>query len=160
MLQRHSMHLIACSATKLTEFVSTHVRVQRTFSISVRHFVSITQAAAVITDSYTIVEDNWETTFTPSDRHHLLTVKLKHAKVLNGSIIETSFLPSSQWTCTGTMAKGNYWTINNFNQSFDDRRAAIVSLSPVPQNFASDNIEVRNSMSSDVARFLCTFSKV
>ena len=34
MLQRHSMHLIACSATKLTEFVSTHVRVQRTFSIS------------------------------------------------------------------------------------------------------------------------------
>ena len=57
----------------------------KTFSIS------ITQAAAVITDSYTIVEDNWETTFTPSDRHHLLTVKLKHAKVLNGSIIETSF---------------------------------------------------------------------
>ena len=42
MLQRHSTHLIACSATKLTEFVSTHVRVQRTFSIS------ITQAAAVI----------------------------------------------------------------------------------------------------------------
>jgi hypothetical protein len=36
------MRLIACSATKLTEFVSTHVRVQRTFSIS------ITQAAAVI----------------------------------------------------------------------------------------------------------------
>ena len=128
--------------------------------ISVRHIASITQAAAVITDSYTIVEDNWETTFTPSDRHHLLTVKLKHAKVLNGSIIETSFLPNSQWTCTGTMAKGNYWTINNFNQSFDDRRAAMVSLSPVPQNFASDNIEVRNSMSSDVARFLCTFSKV
>ena len=154
MLQRHSMHLIACSATKLTEFVSTHVRVQRTFSIS------ITQAAAVITDSYTIVEDNWETTFTPSDRHHLLTVKLKHAKVLNGSIIETSFLPNSQWTCTGTMTKGNYWTINNFNQSFDDRRAAMVSLSPVPQNLANDNIEVSNSMSSNVARFFCTFSKV
>ena len=114
----------------------------------------------MITDSYTIVEDNWETTFTPSDRHHLLTVKLKHAKVLNGSIIETSFLPNSQWTCTGTMAKGNYWTINNFNQSFDDRRAAMVSLGSVPQNFASDNIEVRNSMSSDVARFVCMFSKV
>lgn len=122
--------------------------------------ISITQAAAVITDSYTIVEDSWETTFTRSDRHHLLTVKLKHAKVLNGSIIETSFLPNSQWTCTGTMAKGNYWTINNFNQSFDDRRAAMVSLSPVPQNFASDNIEVRNSMSSDVASFSCMFSKV
>lgn len=114
----------------------------------------------MITDSYTIVEDSWETTFTRSDRHHLLTVKLKHAKVLNGSIIETSFLPNSQWTCTGTMAKGNYWTINNFNQSFDDRRAAMVSLSPVPQNFASDNIEVRNSMSSDVASFSCMFSKV
>lgn len=128
--------------------------------ISVRHIASITQAAAVITDSYTIVEDNWETTFTPSDRHHLLIVKLKHAKVLNGSIIETSFLPNSQWTCTGTMAKGDYWTVNTFNQSFDDRRAAMVSLSPVPQQFAADNIEVRNSMSSDVARFLCTFSKV
>ena len=122
--------------------------------------ISITQAAAVITDAYTIVEDNWDSNFTPSNRHHLLTVKLKHAKVLNGSIIETSFLPNSQWTCTGTMAKGNYWTINNFNQSSDDRRAAMVSLSPVPQNFASDNIEVSNSMSSDVARFLCTFSKV
>lgn len=114
----------------------------------------------MITDSYTIVNDNWETAFTPSDRHHLLTVKLKHAKVLNGSIIETKLLPNSQWTCTGTMAKGNYWTINNFNQSFDDRRAAMVSLGSVPQNFASDNIEVRNSMSSDVARFLCMFSKV
>jgi hypothetical protein len=45
----------------------------------------------VITDSYTIVEDNWETTFTPSDRHHLLTVKLKYVKVLNGSIIEEHF---------------------------------------------------------------------
>ena len=52
MLQRHSMHLIACSATKLTEFVSTHVRVQRTFSIS------ITQAAAVIT---TYIDCNWDT---------------------------------------------------------------------------------------------------
>ena len=126
----------------------------KTFSIS------ITQAAAVITDSYTIVNDSWEIAFTQADRHHLLTVKLKHAKVLNGSIIETSFLLNSQWTCTGTMAKGNYWTVNNFNKSFDDRRAAMVSLSSVPQNFANDNIEVSNSMSSDVARFLCTFSKV
>ena len=114
----------------------------------------------MITDTYTIVDDNWESMFTPSDRHHLLTVKLKHAKSLNGSIIETSFLPNSQWTCTGTMAKGDYWTVNNFNASFDDRRAAMVSLSPVPQNFAADNIEVRNSMSSDVARFLCSFSRV
>ena len=128
--------------------------------ISVRHIVSITQAAAVITDSYTIVNDNWKTAFTPSDRHHLLTVKLKHAKVLNGSIIETSFLPNSQWTCTGTMTNGDYWTVNKFNASADDRRAAMVSLSPVPQNFASDNIEVSNSMSSDVARFSCMFSKV
>ena len=122
--------------------------------------VSITQAAAVITDTYTIVEDNWKATFTPSDRHHLLTVKLKHAKVLNGSIIETSFLPNSQWTCTGTLAKGDYWSINNFSQSADDRRSAMVSLRPVPQYFAVDSIEVRNSMSSDVARFSCEFSKV
>ena len=122
--------------------------------------VSITQAATVITDAYTIVEDSWDSNFTSSNRHHLLTVKLKYAKVLNGSIIEEHFLPNSQWTCTGTMAKGNYWTVNNFNASFDDRRAAMVSLSPVPQNFASDNIEVSNSMSSDVTRFLCTFSKV
>ena len=114
----------------------------------------------MITDTYTIVDDNWNSIFTPSDRHHLLTVKLKHAKSLNGSIIETSFLPNSQWTCTGTLTKGDYWTVNNFNQSFDDSRAAMVSLSPVPQNFAGDNIEVRNSMSSDVAKFLCTFSKV
>ena len=123
-------------------------------------YLSITQAAAVLTSTYTIVEDNWETTFTPSDRHHLLNVKLKHTKSLNGSIIETSFVPNSQWTCTGTMAKGDNWTINNFNAASDDRRAAMVSLSPVPQNFASDNIEVRNSMSSDVARFLCIFSKI
>jgi len=122
--------------------------------------ISITQAAAVITDSYTIVEDNWETTFTPSDRHHLLTVKLQHTKSLNGSIIETSFLPNSQWTCTGTLSKGDYWTINNFNTSFDDKRAAMVSLSSVPRYVAVDYIEVRNSISSDVARFSCEFSKV
>ena len=124
----------------------------KTFSIS------ITQAAAVIRETYTIVEDKWETTFTSSDRHHLLTVKLKYAKSLNGSIIETSFLPNSQWTCTGTMAKGDHWTVNNFNASLDDKRTAIVSLSPVPQDFASDNVEVSNSMSSSVARFLCMFS--
>ena len=122
--------------------------------------ISITQAAAVITDSYTIVEENWNTTFTRSDRHHLLTVKLQHTKSLNGSIIETSFLPNSQWTCTGTMANTDYWTINNFNASFDDKRVAMVSLSTVPQYFAVDNIEVRNSMSSDVARFFCEFSQV
>ena len=122
--------------------------------------VSITQAAAVITDTYTIVDDNWESMFTPSNRHHLLTVKLQHTKSLNDSIIETRFLPNSQWTCTGTMANGNYWTVNNFNQSLDDRRAAIVSLSTVPQIAANDNVEVSDSMSSKVTRFLCTFSKV
>ena len=122
--------------------------------------VSITQAAAVITDVYTIVEDSWDSNFTSSNRHHLLTVKLKYAKVLNGSIIETSFLPNSQWTCTGTMANGDYWTVNTFNESADDKRAAMVSLRSVPQYFAVDDIEVCNSMSSDVARFSCSFSKV
>ena len=135
-----------------TKNASTQSSSGKTFSIS------ITQAAAVIRETYTIVEDKWETTFTPSDRHHLLTVKLKYAKSLNGSIIETSFLPNSQWTCTGTMAKGDHWTVNNFNASLDDKRTAIVSLSPVPQDFASDNVEVSNSMSSSVARFLCMFS--
>ena len=57
--------------------------------------VSITQAAAVITDAYTIVEDNWDSNFTSSNRHHLLTVKLKHAKSLNGSIIEEHFAKHS-----------------------------------------------------------------
>ena len=122
--------------------------------------VSITQSAAVITDTYTIVDDNWNSTFTPSDRHHLLTVKLQHAKSLNGSIIETSFLPNSQWTCTGTMANGNYWTVDIFNASLVDKRAAMVSLSTVPSSFTADDVEVRNSMSSDVAKFLCSFSKV
>lgn len=160
MLQQHSMCLIACSATKLTEFVSTHVRVQRTFSISIRHFASITQAAAVITDAYAIVEDNWDSNFTSSNRHHLLTVKLKYAKVLNGSIIEEHFLPNTQWTCTGTMANGDYWTINTFNASVDDKRAAIVSLRSVPQYFAIDTVIVNNSMSDDITRFQCNFSKI
>ena len=140
--------------TKLTELCSNAIWRQRSLS------VSITQAAAVITDTYTIVDDNWDPMFTRSDRHHLLTVKLKHAKSLNGSIIETSFLPNSQWTCTGTMAKGDYWIVNTFNTSFDDRRAAMVSLRSMPQNFDTDNVEVRNSMSSDVAQFLCSFSNV
>ena len=114
----------------------------------------------MITDAYTIVEDNWDPNFTSSNRHHLLTVKLKYAKVLNGSIIEEHFLPNTQWTCTGTMANGNYWTVNTFNAAVDDKRATMVSLRSVPQYFAVDNIEVRNSMSSDVARFSCSFSKV
>lgn len=142
MLQRNVCKYIKCS------------------SISIRHFVSITQAAAVITDAYTIIEDNWDSNFTSSNRHHLLTVKLKYAKALNGSIIEEHFLPNTQWTCTGTMANGDYWTVNTFNASSNDKRAAMVSLRSVPQYFVVDNIEVRNSMSSDVARFSCSFSKV
>lgn len=122
--------------------------------------ISITQAAAVITDSYTIVEDNWDSNFTSSNRHHVLTVKLKHAKVLNGSIIETSFLPNSQWTCTGTMANGDYWTVNTFNASADDKRIAMVSLRSVPQHFAIDIVIVNNSMSDDITRFQCNFSKI
>ena len=113
-----------------------------------------------ITDVYTIVDDNWDSNFTSSNRHHILTVKLQHTKSLNGSIIETSFLPNTQWTCTGTMANGDYWTVNTFNASVDDKRAAIVSLRSVPQYFAVDNIEVRNSISSDVAIFSCSFNKV
>lgn len=122
--------------------------------------ISITQAAAVITDAYTIVEDNWDSNFTSSNRHHVLTVKLKHAKILNGSIIETSFLPNSQWTCTGTMANGDYWTVNTFNASADDTRVAMVSLRSVPQYFAIDTVIVNNSMSDDITRFQCSFSKI
>ena len=76
------------------------------------------------------------------------------------SIIKEHFLPNTQWTCTGTMANGDYWTVNTFNASADDKRTAIVSLRSVPQYFATDTVIVNNSMSDDITRFQCNFSKI
>jgi hypothetical protein len=58
------------------------------------------------------------------------------------------------------MAKGDYWTVNTFNATVDDKRAAMVSLRSVPQYFAIDTVIVNNSMSDDITRFQCNFSKI
>ena len=122
MLQRHSMHLIACSATKLTEFVSTHVRVQRMFSISIRHFASITQAAAVITSSWRFGFEYDELEVYTMD----VDVYCGDQYYLNGSPIRFDQKP---WYIQSTAGEiFNYYTATAFNTVLQMQDLAMYKL--------------------------------
>ena len=128
MLQRHSMHLIACSATKLTEFVSTHVRVQRTFSISIRHFVSITQAAAVITSSWRFGFEYNELEVYPLDGDYTMDVDVYCGDqyYLNGSPTRFEQKP---WYIQSTAGEiFNYYTATAFNTGAANQRLGYVEI--------------------------------
>ena len=128
MLQRHSMHLIACSATKLTEFVSTHVRVQRTFSISIRHFVSITQAAAVITSSWRFGFEYDELEVYPLDGDYTMDVDVYCGDqyYLNGSPTRFDQKP---WYIESTAgAIFNYYTATALCNGVANHRCGYVEI--------------------------------
>ena len=141
MLQRHSTHLIACSATKLTEFVSTHVRVQRTFSIS------ITQAAAVITSSWRFGFEYDELEVYPLDGDYTMDVDVYCGDqyYLNGSPTRFEQKP---WYIQSTAGEiFNYYTATAFNTGAANARLGYVEIDYV---YEEGDEDITNHMTGNV----------